>query len=131
MPSLLIFGARVGRRLAGLLARPSVRAAAHKLIDKTVKGPDANQRATSTAHVWGETTHAAGRRLTARITTANPYRLTIDGALTAVTDLLAAPAPRPGAHTPATLFGADLITRLPDSGPLTITTSHATEGTTQ
>jgi short subunit dehydrogenase-like uncharacterized protein len=74
----------------------------------------------------GETTDPAGRRATARITTANPYRLTIDGAPTAVTDLLAANAPRLGAHTPATLFGADLITRLPGSGPLTIS---PTEGT--
>ncbi|KAB2390522.1 hypothetical protein F9B16_01250 [Actinomadura montaniterrae] len=126
MPSSLIRSTRISRRFTGLLARPRVRAAAHKLIDKTVKGPDVNQRATSSAHVWGETTDPAGRRATARITTANPYRLTIDGALTAVTDLLAATAPRLGAHTPATLFGADLITRLPGSGPLTIS---PTEGT--
>ncbi|MFA1547009.1 trans-acting enoyl reductase family protein [Actinomadura chokoriensis] len=131
MPFLLIRCTQISRRFTGLLARPGVRAAAHKLIDKTVKGPDANQRATGTAYVWGETTDAAGRRATARITTANPYRLTIDGALTAVTDLLAVPTTRPGAHTPATLFGADLITRLPGSSPLTITTPHATEGTPQ
>ncbi|MER6808761.1 hypothetical protein ABT299_05735 [Spirillospora sp. NPDC000708] len=96
-----------------------------------MKGPDANERAASTAFVWRETTYAAGRRATARITTASPYRLTIDGALTAVTDRLAAPAPRPGAHTPATLFGADPITRLPGSSPLASTTPHAAEETPQ
>ncbi|MFD0692281.1 hypothetical protein [Actinomadura fibrosa] len=40
-------------------------------------------------------------------------------------------APRAGAHMPATLSGADLITRLPGSSPLTISTPHATEGTHQ
>ncbi|MEO5873869.1 MAG: saccharopine dehydrogenase NADP-binding domain-containing protein [Streptosporangiaceae bacterium] len=129
LPSLLIRGTRISRRFTGLLARPRVRDTAHKLIEKTVKGPDVQERATSSAHVWGETTNTTGQRLTARITTANPYRLTIDGALTAVTELLAAPTAHRGAHTPATLFGADLITRLPGSGPLTITTLHETEGT--
>jgi len=126
LPAPLIYGTRLIRPFTGLLARPRVRDAAHRLIGRTVKGPDANERATGSAHVWGETTDAAGRRLTARITTANPYRLTIDGALAAVTELLAAPADRPGAHTPATLFGADLVTRLPGSGPLTISPTGGT-----
>ncbi|GAA2734336.1 saccharopine dehydrogenase family protein [Actinocorallia aurantiaca] len=78
------------------------------------------------ARIDGRITPIPLGRRTARITTANPYRLTIDGTLAAVTELLAAPAVRPGAHTPATLFGADLITRLPGSGPLTI---NPTEGT--
>lgn len=85
-----------------------------------MKGPDANRRATSSAHVWGETTDPAGRRATARITTANPYRLTIDGALTAVIDLLAATAPRLGAHTPATPVRRRPHHPAPGQRPLTI-----------
>ncbi|MEU9841026.1 hypothetical protein AB0C69_17560 [Actinomadura sp. NPDC048032] len=44
-------------------------------------------------HAMPEATDPDGRRATAHITTANPYRLTIDGALTAVANLLAATAP--------------------------------------
>ena len=77
-------------------------------------------KARANAHlVWGEATNARAEKRTARIRTANGYSLTITGALAVVEHLMAA-RPAGGAYTPAKLMGADLVTRLPGSGPLRI-----------
>jgi len=88
-------------------------------IARTVKGPSAEKRAQMPTYVWGEATNARGERRTARIRTANGYSLTITGALAVVEHLMSA-RPTGGAYTPARLMGADLVTRLPGSGPLRI-----------
>lgn len=67
----------------------------------------------------GEVTNTRGEKKTARIRTANGYSLTITGSLAVVELLMAAP-PAGGAYTPARLVGADLVTRLPGSGPLRV-----------
>jgi len=72
------------------------------------------------SYVWGEAVNARGEKKTARIRTANGYSLTITGSL-AVVDYLMQNKPAGGAYTPAKLVGADLVTRLPGSGPLQIT----------
>ena len=68
----------------------------------------------------GEVTNARGEKRTARIKTANGYSLTVNGALAVVEHLLTHGVPG-GAYTPAKLLGPDLVTRLPDSGPMQIT----------
>jgi short subunit dehydrogenase-like uncharacterized protein len=88
-------------------------------IAKTVKGPSEEKRAQMPTFVWGEATNARGEKKTARIRTANGYSLTITGSL-AVVDHLMKNRPEGGAYTPSRLVGADLVTRLPESGPLQI-----------
>jgi short subunit dehydrogenase-like uncharacterized protein len=86
-------------------------------IAKTVKGPDEATRARKPTFVWGEVTNASGQTKTARIRTANGYSLTVTGALFVVEHLIAN-KPAGGAYTPSKLVGADLVTRLPESGQL-------------
>jgi short subunit dehydrogenase-like uncharacterized protein len=88
-------------------------------IEKKVKGPDEATRAKLPTHVWGEAVNAKGQKKTARIRTANGYSLTVTGSL-AVVDFLLKNKPAGGAYTPSKLVGADLVTKLPGSGPLTI-----------
>lgn len=88
-------------------------------IGKTVKGPSEQKRAQLPTFVWGEASNALGQKKTARIRTANGYSLTVSGSLAAVEFLMGNEAAA-GAYTPAKLFGADLVTRLPESGALRI-----------
>jgi len=88
-------------------------------IARTVKGPDEKKRAQVPSFVWGEATNARGEKKTARIRTANGYSLTITGSL-AVVEHLMTTQPAGGAYTPARLMGADLVARLPGSGPLRV-----------
>lgn len=88
-------------------------------IARTVKGPSEEKREQMPTFVWGEARNVRGEKKTARIRTANGYSLTITGSLAVVEHLMTA-RPRGGAYTPAGLVGADLVTRLPGSGPLQI-----------
>lgn len=88
-------------------------------IARTVKGPSEEKRALQPTFVWGEAVNARGERKTARIRTANGYSLTITGSLTVV-EYLMTHQPAGGAYTPAKLVGADLVSQLPESGPLRI-----------
>lgn len=89
-------------------------------IAKTVKGPSEEKREQMPTFVWGEATNARGEKKTARIHTANGYSLTITGSLAVVQHLMTAAHSVAGTYTPAKLVGADLVTRLPGSGPLQI-----------
>lgn len=115
----MIFGARVSRFVRPLLALPSVQAYLKARIEKTVKGPAEATRSRQPTFVWGEARNARGEIKTARVRTDNVYSLTITGAL-AVADHLMNHTPAGGAYTPAKLVGADLVTRLPGSGPMQI-----------
>lgn len=106
------------------LARPLVRLGfvqrfLQRRIARTVTGPDASARAKHPTYVWGEVTNPRGERRVARIKTANGYSLTVTGSLAAVEHLLTGGTPG-GSYTPSQLLGADLVTRLPESGPLII-----------
>jgi len=83
------------------------------------KGPSAEQRAKLPTYVWGEVTNARGEKKTGRIRTENGYSITVTGSL-AVVEYLLAHRPRGGTYTPSKLMGADLVTKLPGSGPLSI-----------
>ena len=82
-------------------------------------GPSEQARAKLAPYVWGEASNAKGEKKTARIRTANGYSLTVTGSLAVVEHLLKN-KPAGGAYTPSKLVGADLVTLLPESGPLTI-----------
>ena len=92
---------------------------AKRRIDKTVKGPDETLREKLPTYVWGEARNSRGVVRTARIKTANGYSLTITGSLAVVEHLLQNEKPG-GSYTPSRLVDADLVTRLPGSGPLSI-----------
>ncbi|MFT3819635.1 MAG: saccharopine dehydrogenase NADP-binding domain-containing protein [Rubrivivax sp.] len=116
----MIAGARRANFIRPLLGLPWVQQLVKARIARTVKGPGEEQRAQMPTFVWGEAINARGEKKTARIRTANGYSLTITGALAVVEHLMTARQPAGGAYTPARLVGADLVTRLPGSGPLQI-----------
>jgi short subunit dehydrogenase-like uncharacterized protein len=111
---------RRANRLKWLIGTSLVQRFMKRRIDQTVKGPSTTQRDAQPTFVWGEVTNALGEKRTGRIKTANGYSLTVAGALAVAEQLLANSVPG-GVYTPAKLAGADLVTRLPGSGPLQIT----------
>jgi short subunit dehydrogenase-like uncharacterized protein len=83
-----------------------------KRIEATVRGPSDAVRASARTYVWGEARDGQGHVQRIRLTTANPYALTVDGALGVVRRLLAGPAPA-GSTTPAKLMGSSFVLDLP------------------
>jgi saccharopine dehydrogenase (NAD+, L-lysine-forming) len=71
-------------------------------------GPGERHRARTHSEVWGRAS-AAGRSVQVTLTTPNPYDLTADSVLRAVTRLASVP---PGVHTPSTAFGPRYVTEL-------------------
>jgi short subunit dehydrogenase-like uncharacterized protein len=116
----LLWAARLGNVLGPIMGWASVQSALTKRAAAVI-GPSAASRARSACHVWGEVRGPGGETRTARIRTANGYDLTVHGALAVVDYLLKREGGEVGTMTPARLCGADLVTRLPGSGPLTIT----------
>jgi short subunit dehydrogenase-like uncharacterized protein len=77
-------------------------------------GPSEEQLATGGARLWGEVRNAAGQQRTAKLETANGYRLTVDGMIMAVQYLMTNRPPS-GYYTPSMLLGARCVERLPGS----------------
>lgn len=115
----MISSARWANYIRPLLGIGPIQKMIKMRIAKTVKGPDESARAAMPTFVWGEATNGRGERKTARIKTANGYSLTMTGSLAVVAHLMEN-QPAGGAYTPSRLVGADLVTRLPESGPLEI-----------
>lgn len=116
-PPALIRNARRANKLRWLLGLQAVQRFLKRRIERRVRGPNADDRARLSTFVWGEARNAAGAVRTARIKVANGYALTVTGAL-AVIEFLDQQRMAGGAYTPSRLCGADLVTRLPGSGPL-------------
>lgn len=83
-------------------------------------GPSEGARSATRTYVWGEVRNSSGAVRTARVTTANGYTLTMEAALAIVRRVLDAP-PAPGYYTPSQIMGADFVTTLPGSSPITVT----------
>lgn len=115
----LIANARRANYIRPLLGLGIVQNFLKRRIARSVKGPDQKTRDQLPTYVWGEAVNAKGQKKTARVRTANGYSLTITGSL-AVVEHLMKHKPAGGAYTPSKLVGADLVTRLPGSGPLSI-----------
>jgi short subunit dehydrogenase-like uncharacterized protein len=77
-------------------------------------GPSEEQLRTGRSRLWGEVRNAAGERRTAKLETANGYRLTADGTMMAVQYLLTN-APSGGYYTPSMLLGPRCVEQLPGS----------------
>lgn len=115
----LVRNARRANTVRWLLRMGLVQDLLKRRIEKSVKGPDEATRNRLPTYVWGEAVNASGQKKTARICTANGYSLTVTGSLAVVEHLLTHD-PAGGSYTPSRLAGADLVTRLPGSGPLVI-----------
>jgi short subunit dehydrogenase-like uncharacterized protein len=115
----MIARARRANWIKGVFAWRWVQNLMKARIDKSVAGPTAEKRDARLTFVWGEVTNARNETRTARIKTANGYSLTVTGSLAVVEHLLAH-AVDPGFTTPSRLMGADLVTRLPGSGPIIV-----------
>jgi short subunit dehydrogenase-like uncharacterized protein len=99
-----------------VLAWEPVQLLLRRLADRS-SGPSEAERRTGRARFWGEVRNAAGERRTARLETANSYRLTADGTIMAVKCLLEH-ATESGYTTPSMLMGARCVERLPGSTPI-------------
>lgn len=115
----MIYGARFANLLRPLLGLNPVQKLLKAGMGKMITGPDDQKRSGQATYVWGEARNARGERKTARVRTDNVYSLTIVGSL-AVVEYLMQNRPAGGAYTPAKLVGAELVTRLPGSGPMQI-----------
>ena len=114
-----IANARRANRFGWLLRQGWLQRWLQARAGKTVRGPDAAKRERLRTFVWGEARNAAGATRTARIQVANGYALTVSGSL-AVVEFLSSNRPAGGYRTPSLLCGADLVERLPGSGPMLI-----------
>jgi len=89
-------------------------------IEKTVRGPSAQKRASLKTYVWGEASNDVDEKYVARIEVANGYALTVTGSL-AVVDYVLSNKVKGGYYTPSQLAGVDLVRDLPGSGELMLT----------
>ena len=104
-------------RLRPLLGLPPVQALLKYLVGRRILGPGSDQRLNARSFVWGEAQNRVGKKITARIETANGYDVTVEGALFAV-DFLQQNEPAPGYYTPSRLLSADCIEKLAGSGEM-------------
>jgi short subunit dehydrogenase-like uncharacterized protein len=84
-------------------------------VDKNIDGPTAEQREKGKSIIYGKVTNAKGDIAEARLKTAEGYKLTAEMSLIITQKILANTALKPGYHTPAELFGHDLILEMPGS----------------
>ncbi|HEV8635776.1 MAG TPA: saccharopine dehydrogenase NADP-binding domain-containing protein [Chloroflexota bacterium] len=105
---LPLIGAFLLRRFGRLAGRGPLNRLAGALLPLLPPGPGDEELAAGQAVVWAQAEEPGGRRATARLVTANPYRLTADAALAVVRQVVDGRAP-PGYQTPATAYGPDLV----------------------
>ena len=94
------------------LLRPRlVVAALQRLVQWTVVGPPPASRARGRTELWGRVRNAKGEAVTATMIVPEGYTLTADSTLRAVERALAGDL-KPGAWTPAAVFGKDFVKTL-------------------
>jgi short subunit dehydrogenase-like uncharacterized protein len=79
---------------------------------RSVRGPDADRRARSGCHVWGEVRSASGHELKLELDTPNGYDVTVWCALGIAEHLLSG-AEAVGFRTPSQLMGSRFILQMP------------------
>jgi short subunit dehydrogenase-like uncharacterized protein len=106
-------------RIRRLLAIAPVQAVAKRIAGRVNTGPSSERYASGTTYVWGEARNADWSTRTARLTTSDGYRLTVDGVLLAVPALLLG-THRGGYYTPSQLMGPRCVETLPGSSAIAI-----------
>jgi len=99
---------RLADRLSSVLAAPAVKQPLKWYVQRTMDGPDAQERATAHSYVWGEVRTDDGERAVSRLRCPHGYALTVETALLCAGRVLDGDAP-PGFQTPAGAYGPDLI----------------------
>ena len=118
MPLATAIASRALNWARPLLAWAPVQELLRRIANRST-GPSEEERRTGRSRFWGEVRNAAGERRTARLETANGYRLTAEGAIMAVKFLLEH-APAGGYYTPSMLMGARCVEQLPESTPIRV-----------
>jgi saccharopine dehydrogenase (NAD+, L-lysine-forming) len=111
LPRRMIRGMKLASMFRGLLKLGPVQRMAARMVERRVKGPDAEARATGKSELWGRVADDSGREVQGTLTTPESYRFTAISALAAVDRVLAGGI-APGAHTPSTAFGASFVASL-------------------
>ena len=113
VPRAAAYVSRALNWLRPLLASAPGQVLLHRLAN-CISGPSEKQLRTGRSRLWGEVRNKAGERRTAKLETANGYRLTADGTIMAVQYLLTN-APSGGYYTPSMLLGPRCVEQLPGS----------------
>ena len=113
----MISRARRAQWLRPLFKLGAVPSFPHSQGDKQVRGPDEEQRGRAVTRVWGEVGDASGKRLAARLSTANGYTVTQLAPIAIIEYLMASDAPS-GSLTPSMLMGKDFASSLAGSTPV-------------
>jgi short subunit dehydrogenase-like uncharacterized protein len=119
IPNIRVYNSIPPKRLKRLrLIRPLLPLARLKLVNRYLQtrikphsGPSAEMRESGRVHLWGRVTNARGEERAMTMTTVEGYNLTVLSSLLAVQRILA--APKPGAWTPARLFGPEFALEIP------------------
>ncbi len=86
-----------------------------KYVDKNISGPSATQNEKGKSLIYGKVTNAKGDVVEARLETAEGYLLTAEMSLIITQKIVADKTLKPGYHTPAELFGHELVLEMPGS----------------
>lgn len=97
-----------------ILRTKLVKDLARKKINSAPAGPSAEKRKSSVSYVWGKVEDANGNSITGRMVTPDGYTLTAHSSLIIAKKILQNHL-KPGYHTPAGLYGADLVLEVPGS----------------
>ena len=107
----VIRAARLTRFTAPLLALPFVQQFLKSGVDRSVRGPDREERARGAVQLWGRASDGA-RSVEMTMTVPEGYSFTAEAALECARRVLSG-AVKPGAWTPALAFGPDFAASLP------------------
>jgi short subunit dehydrogenase-like uncharacterized protein len=118
MPLAAAIASRALNWARPFLASVPVQELLRRLADRST-GPSEEELRTGRSRFWGEVCNASGERRTARLETANGYRLTAEGAIMAVKFLLEH-ARAGGYYTPSMLMGARCVEQLSGSTPIRV-----------
>ena len=99
------------RRLQPLLRLGMVQSFLRRRIERGVKGPSDDRRASTGVQLWGCVESADGRNVTATMSTPNGYDLTVDASLALAAHLLENDV-EGGYYTPSLLMGSGFAERL-------------------
>jgi short subunit dehydrogenase-like uncharacterized protein len=113
VPRAAVIASRALNLVRPLLASAPGQTLLYRLANRA-SGPSEEQLPTRRCRLWGEVRNAAGQQRTAKLETANGYRLTADGTIMAVQYLLTK-APSGGYYTPSMLLGPRCVEQLPGS----------------
>jgi short subunit dehydrogenase-like uncharacterized protein len=105
-----IRAARLSRFVAPLLGLAPVQAFLKARVERSVRGPGAEERARGSMQLWGRASDGT-RSVEMKMTLPEGYAFTAEAAI-ACTERVLAGGVKPGAWTPALAFGADFVRSL-------------------